>query len=790
MYGSATGKNRCVNENGIAPCKRCAASGTPCVFETSAPSKHYDEERLERLEKSMGGLQSTVESLLGFLRSSSGAPHSSSHLPSPPAARTTAAQPPSLPSFDPNSFQTHPHSNGVALPALDLQPQVAMRLDADFNARSPANPLHWDVNLAGTSLAHTYNLYSNAPTAGTASEAQQQAVRRASAPLAPTPVIQQQRGHVHGPAGHHVSFQSPESTDSFNSSMATTPAGAAAAANGANGLVPSNVPSDDEDALPTSSLTAPFEALAEAAAAAASGSGSVTPVPGHLGTSGIPAGRKRKKRRRVAPPPNAFPDVITKGLISEPVAREMFDFYFANCNKFFPILDPAFDTFTSMRSRTPWSTDAVISAAANRVPNPSREIVQAAEHATEETHGIARSSLFGPTVRKEGVQAMALAAAFADNGYLAAGHALRMGYELGLYRALKKLESRGADDVQSQEEEEELMISARLFLGLTWLDFVLSDGSGRPHLVDEELVSADKLASMLKHPLSIDSDKLLVAIIELIAVRTRIERGFGVAIESRAFEFARRASKDLSAWYKKWDNVLAEKFVDTSFERKSLLSQYYLTLIFLSTRTLKGTHITDVASLSAEHRETALEARQAAQDVIELWLNTPSLRDALRYATQSTFVDVAFSALLLLKLSRLFPEGGVESVVQQCHQLSLVLCEFPRAERYHMTLRIALERFSKAFSIDLPQPTPDFSAFPSDDALMSSNTMYNSYPSFDVPSLPVFSDQNWVGNETVPDWLSNPSSWTFDSFDMSEGLDKIFLPAWSTQMDSYMGGEW
>lgn len=37
------GKNRCVNDDGHAPCKRCAATGTPCVFETPL-GKSFDEE--------------------------------------------------------------------------------------------------------------------------------------------------------------------------------------------------------------------------------------------------------------------------------------------------------------------------------------------------------------------------------------------------------------------------------------------------------------------------------------------------------------------------------------------------------------------------------------------------------------------------------------------------------------------------------------------------------------------------------------------------------------------------
>lgn len=143
-----------------------------------------------------------------------------------------------------------------------------------------------------------------------------------------------------------------------------------------------------------------------------------------------------------------------------------------------------------MRERTPWSVDSIIRTAATRFPFPTPEILQAAEHADEESSGIARSSLFGPTVRKEGVQAMTLLAAWGDNGYLATGHAMRMALDLGLHRALEKLEdvvSKGK--YRREEEERDLVISARIFLSLYLLDFLLSTGSGKPMMNDRELVA-------------------------------------------------------------------------------------------------------------------------------------------------------------------------------------------------------------------------------------------------------------------------------------------------------------
>lgn len=86
--------------------------------------------------------------------------------------------------------------------------------------------------------------------------------------------------------------------------------------------------------------------------------------------------------------------------------------------------------------------------------------------------------------------------------------------------------------------------------------------SGRPNLGHEELVSPDKLECLLKHPLSIESDKILVANFELLAWRSRIEaRGDvpGSKLDSHTVDFTRRSMGDLQRWYTKWDTVLGER---------------------------------------------------------------------------------------------------------------------------------------------------------------------------------------------------------------------------------------
>ncbi|KAH9859038.1 hypothetical protein C2E23DRAFT_714158, partial [Lenzites betulinus] len=70
----------------------------------------------------------------------------------------------------------------------------------------------------------------------------------------------------------------------------------------------------------------------------------------------------------------------------------------------------------------------------------------------EEAQGIARSSLFGPVVRKEAVQGAWVRAAVSTNGWLPSGHAMRMALDLGLHRAREKLADEGAKKRTEEEE--------------------------------------------------------------------------------------------------------------------------------------------------------------------------------------------------------------------------------------------------------------------------------------------------------------------------------------------------
>jgi len=103
--------------------------------------------------------------------------------------------------------------------------------------------------------------------------------------------------------------------------------------------------------------------------------------------------------------------------------------------------------------RTPWTFDSILAVAA-KIRSGNGPLNPTFYKCLNEAQGIARSSLFGPIVRKEAVQGMLLLAAWSTNGWLPSGHAMRMALDLGLNRALEKLAVDSEHEKKRTEEED------------------------------------------------------------------------------------------------------------------------------------------------------------------------------------------------------------------------------------------------------------------------------------------------------------------------------------------------
>ncbi|KAI0088000.1 hypothetical protein BDY19DRAFT_892049 [Irpex rosettiformis] len=465
------------------------------------------------------------------------------------------------------------------------------------------------------------------------------------------------------------------------------------------GIVPSTAPSSDdesEDTLPRSTLNAPIEALqglANAAAEAAAAPSASTP--------------RVKKRKKAEPiPRNAFPHVVEKagGLVSDSEARELYHIFFSGCHIFIPLFDPAYDTYEGLMERSPWTFDAIL-AVASKIRSGTGPLSPSFYRALEEAQGIARSSLFGPVVRKEAVQGMLLLAAWSTNGWLPSGHAMRMALDLGLHRALEKLADE-PNKKRTEEEERDLVVSARIWLCLYWFDHQMSLGTGRPIVLRDE-GSIRHCRLLLKHPMTSPTDVRLVAQVELIAQKTQIYETLSPLngqVNHNTLAFIRRANVALDKWWQDWDELHRQSLDEESLQRKILAGELYYAKLWLVCVALRGV---SWDKMPFEQRELAFQAKDAATACLSNLLNSPTHRAALRYAVHDSLVTAAFSGLFLLKMANLFPaELDLTAISAQVEQLASLLSDVA-AERYALTLRIMLANLRRKMGMVPPGGMPN-----------------------------------------------------------------------------------
>ncbi|KAG8906158.1 hypothetical protein FRB99_007472 [Tulasnella sp. 403] len=461
------------------------------------------------------------------------------------------------------------------------------------------------------------------------------------------------------------------------------------------GIVPSTAPSSEdesEETLPRSSLNAPIEALQGLANAAAEAAAAPSSHP------------RVKKRKRVEPiPRNAFPNVLDKGLVADAEARELYTIFFSGCHIFIPLFDPAYDTFESLRDRTPFCFDAVL-AVASKIRAGTGPPSETFHRCLEEAQGIARSTLFGPIVRKEAVQAMLLLSAWSTNGWLPSGHAMRMALDLGLHRALEKLADTNSKK-RTDEEERDLVVSARIWLCLYWFDHQMSLGAGRPIILRDE-TSIRHCRVLLSHPMASPTDVRLVSLVELIAQKTQIYETlspFNGQVNHSALAFIRRANVALEKWWEECDKLHRPTMNDETLMRKILSGELMFAKVWLVCVALRGV---SWDKMPFEQRELAFQAKDAASNCLATFLQSPEYRAALRYAVHDSLVTAAFSGLFLLKIAHLFPsEVDINAILVQVEQLAQLLSEVA-AERYALTIRLMLANLRRKIGMQSVQPTP------------------------------------------------------------------------------------
>ncbi|CAE7145755.1 unnamed protein product [Rhizoctonia solani] len=549
--------------------------------------------------------------------------------------------------------------------------------------------------------------------------------------------------------------------------------------------------SDDEGELPTQGLVAPIKVLRELAerqeremggrtrsespvagpsepSARTGHRGSISKQNGALGEMESEADEPRPPKRRktrheeLQAPDHAFPDVVTKGIITEQEARELFAIFYRGCSTFLPVFDMAVDTYDALHSRSPFCVNTICMVAARVRDGGESETYQKCRAEVEE---ISRHTLFTPVVRQEAVQAMVLVSGWSTNGWLPGGHAVRMGLEIGMHKAWPRLHKRmRAGKISVSQEERQLVISARTWFVLFLFEHQISFGTGRPAILRED-ESISRCREILRHPLSIQDDMRLVSMVELMALREHLHdqlAPYEGPVEDRVYKVLHQAESDFRAWYEEWDHLFSQKYEDAAFYRQSLMIQRDFGELYHNATALRGVRgPEDVARMPMEQKLVAQRAIKLAKRGLDNCIRSVTYREAVHF----THVTATFAASFLIRLARLFPqECDPNAIMSTVEDLVHLLSNIP-AGRYARSLRLML-RSARRRRVLPPRPAGPVDRAGNPPAMLGTPPQGTSYSDNNSPQQFISASPG-----THPDSSVSPAAFLMANGMMNPGQD-------------------
>ncbi|KAL7409659.1 hypothetical protein BDY24DRAFT_402566 [Mrakia frigida] len=660
------------------PCKRCTNANLDCVFEKPPRDPGVEAtERIQGLEREMGGVQSALSEILAHIRG----------VPMPP---------PSIPSLlYPRQPQQQPWN---ASPPLMSPPSHPTPSSSSFPANFVTSFSHYQT--PSLTSPQPPSPFQNQPSLSY-----------------PPPTLQPPPTHL-APIRHLAPM--PVNATASSSSSYPPPLRPSSPAR-------SDASSDAGGELPPSALLAPLSSIQSLADAASerehAPERSKKRDLGESNDNAVAGGSVKRVKfgdvtsRGVKPEPlnpegglergqvHTFTSCLEAGLISDEEARSLHRLYWGGADQFLSVFDPKVDTYEKMKREHPFCFSAICYVASS-IEDSGGPISDKQRQLWGHLKQQAMQSLFSKTVRVGAVQALLLTSGWNDSGWLCGGHAVRLGMDIGCNEAFYKLlaTGMGAGKTGDELEADRVLVSkARVGFVLFNFDNQMSYGNGRTPIVqvDEAILRCQEL---LKHPLSIETDIKVVSTTELMTIRAKYHHELSklvndVTIDASTILLLDQANNEVHEWHKKWHEFSSAVPLSSDdrgqkrLREQSLLIQREYTNLFHNCFALRGVHnVVDVLKMPILQRTLALRALRNAQAALEICLAPDSYRANFRFAVHYTHVTAAFVGSLLIRIARLFPkELDLRQTAKDVDQLAGLLAE-AGAGRYARSLRLMLRK--------------------------------------------------------------------------------------------------
>lgn len=262
----------------------------------------------------------------------------------------------------------------------------------------------------------------------------------------------------------------------------------------------------------------------------------------------------------------------------------------------------------------------------------------------------------------EDIQAILTLGVYHRNCWLLIGLATSLATNMGIDHSYPRLLETGMGrdrSGQQLEQDRPLVSQARLWFALYSHDVQFNFANGRPPTIQIDSAML-KCREFLEHPLSIATDVRLVALIELLMLRTPLHVASLAGIDQPSLVVKLKTFKtDLGEWYAYYDRRMSESLnlPTTSYYRESLRTQREYAIVFANSLLLRGiSQPSDLRRLSDDAYVLAIGAVRSAQACLDIVIRGFSYPKMLRFAIPHTRMSASFAASFLLRTSKLFPD--------------------------------------------------------------------------------------------------------------------------------------
>ncbi|KAJ5672253.1 hypothetical protein N7507_001380 [Penicillium longicatenatum] len=388
---------------------------------------------------------------------------------------------------------------------------------------------------------------------------------------------------------------------------------------------------------------------------------------------------KKRKRSCFEIREESIADFIDKGLITPESAVSCFNTFFQGCDRYIPIFDPQYDTFTSVRARSSILLNAICTIGCmveTRTGGPTSDMLHA--ELKKWINVIIQNKGLNCL---ESVQAMLIVACYSADRLLILSFATRMALDLELHDAFEELTERLAfkNDEDAAgipdhdfDRERDLMRKSRTWFGLLVLEHIFRVDGGKPPGI-RLLGNSRRSRILLSHPSTTVLDLRLFSQVEIWTFGSKTSI---TANEEKPYLLA--ALRVQKCW--------AE--------------------MMLNCKALRAMGVENVATMSPTERNILLTAKASARRHLRLMVVEPDFYLAkLKYAMDFVWAKCAFAFLLLLKLSRLLPERDeeheelLEHGTRLVHELSKAgsnTNQTGAGNIYLQILKVSIEKYGRA----------------------------------------------------------------------------------------------